>query len=171
MASPIIKGTKFEVLVSTTLLHSFKSKGVTFLSNLKIYSHYLQRPTEIDRLFITPWKIYSLEAKSYSTGLFGNITDPFWLGLTGRAQTKVYNPVTQNFEHIRSLNNNIRRARRKPFKIENIVVVPDGCRIESDYDKVLTLSQLLDMVLSDSYGQKEIDVSEVIESISRIEVY
>src|SRR5690554_4374070 len=112
MSSALIKGTVFELNVSRKLSELSRCM---FLSNFKVYSHYLGKYTEIDRLLFTPWDIYCIEAKSFNTSLEGKFNDNSWIGRSGRRSTTIYNPVFQNFEHIRSLNSALRGVGSRPL--------------------------------------------------------
>jgi hypothetical protein len=169
MASPIKKGTAFEVQISS-VLSSLKNKGCFMLPNLRIHSSFLKTTTEIDRLFITPWNIYCIEAKSFNSELQGRLSDVDWYGRSGTFTTKIFNPVTQNFEHIRSLNNNLRRANKKALEMTNVVVVPDSCNINTDVELVYNFSSFIDSVVSDSFKGVRLNVQEVIDSISAVKV-
>jgi hypothetical protein len=165
VSSAVLKGTVFELEISAALAGI---DGATVLSNLKVYSNFLGRFTEIDRLLIAPWGVYCIEAKSFNSALEGKIDDSQWTGKTGGSSTRVYNPVFQNFEHIRSLNSILRKIGKKPLHMYNAVVVPDSCRIISDSDMVMTRSRFLDRVISDSCSTGTLNVKEVFSNLSKI---
>lgn len=157
-----IKGAAFEVEISNKLAHL---KGCTCLSNVRVYSAFLGKMTEIDRLLITPWGLYCIEAKSFNTEISGRFEDTDWSGWSGKYETWIYNPVFQNFEHIRSLNNNLRKMRKKVVKLDNVVIVPDSCKISSDTNLVMNLSAFMDKLLLDSCNKDKINLPEVIDSL------
>jgi hypothetical protein len=126
----------------------------------------LQRDTEIDRLVIAPWGIYSLEAKSFKTALMGSLEDDYWVGITGRKLTRIYNPIMQNFEHIRCLKRKMRSLFGSYPSIINYVVVPDSCDIKTDAEGfVLNISELLDRIVADSMRGNKIDFRQVAASL------
>jgi hypothetical protein len=136
----LLKGTSFEMELGKYI----KGDSFRLFSNVSIYSYKLRKYTEIDNLVITPWRLYSVESKSFSSYLKGEIGDYQWLGITGRTTTPVYNPVMQNFEHIRSLNSSYFRKYNEFLDVENYVVIPDTCKGISNYSKLKNISDFLD---------------------------
>ena len=153
-----IKGRVFEIDL-TTKLNQFE--GCTLYSNFWIYSHRLRNKTEIDKLLVTPWGIYCIEAKSFDTALEGSFSDKFWVGWTGRKPTTIINPVFQNLEHCRALNALIRRKGQKPITLRNYVVVPDTCVIKTNCGNVVSVSRLLEILVSNSLNKRYIKVNEM----------
>lgn len=164
------KGTAFEVQISTTL-ENLLGRGCYTLPNMWIYSDTLGRKTEIDRLLLTPWGAYCIEAKSFNSRLQGDLGDKQWMGWSGKYEKAIFNPIVQNLEHVRSLRNNIRRTGGLLFPVKNVIVVPDGCQVESNVDYMIySFSQLLSMVIADRAGSVvKLDMRQVIDSISNIE--
>lgn len=149
----LMKGTMFEIELS---LHFKDEEDVVCLPNVEFYSRYLGRPTEVDRILITPNATYFVEQKAYNSVLRGNFEDEYWIGMTGRTLRKLYNPIMQNFEHIRSARNQLYRRMKKKIPIENYVVVPDSCKVEHETPFVLNISNFLDKVWMDiSKGKKQ----------------
>lgn len=164
--SDALKGTAFEIEVTVKLM---AIEGVNVLSNLWVYSETLDKPTEIDRLIIAPWGLYCVEVKSFNSALIGTFNERMWVGRSWKRSTKIYSPVFQNFEHIRSLNNNLRKRKQKPLKMQNIVVVPDSCKIMHDTNMVMGLSQFCDKLLSDSIiYNKSVNVKEILSSLRKV---
>lgn len=163
--SGIVKGTTFEVELAINL-HSLDD--VRVIPNLGVFSPYLGRDTEIDLLVLSPWGIYCLEAKSFNTGLMGSLEDDFWAGVTGRKVTRIYNPVMQNFEHIRCLKRRVKEVTGKFIDVDNYVVVPDSCKISTDVrHMVLNLTELMDKLVSDSFNRPRFSFNEVAASFER----
>jgi hypothetical protein len=160
-----MKGTAFEIELSIVMS---SIEGVKIIPNLTVYSKRLGRDTEIDRLLIYPWGIFSVEAKSFNTALHGSLVDHSWVGVTGRKTTTIYNPIMQNYEHIRSLNNMFYKLTRQYLPLENIVVIPDGCRANTDSDKVYNLSSFRDMLVRRSLNKPKItEISTIAAAITK----
>jgi len=124
--TPQLKGEAFELLLESKIA---SIKNVRCVTNIKIYSPHLGKLTEIDLLVVTPWRVYCLEAKSYTTSLSGNIEEDRWTGYTRDRSTALFNPIIQNFEHIRSLKYNLLKVGLYLNDIPSAVVVPDTCDI------------------------------------------
>lgn len=161
----LMKGTLFEVELT---LHFRDTPGVICYPNLRMYSYHLKKSTEVDRILITPWKIYFVEQKSYTNIVRGHLSDDYWMGITGKKLTKFYNPVMQNFEHIRTFKNQVFCALGKWIEVENYVVVPDTCSVEHETNLVLNMSNFIDRVWRDSIAPHNINVNEVLRIIELI---
>lgn len=143
--------------------------GLRVLSNIGLHSPYLKRETEIDKLVLSPWGLYCIEAKSFNTSIWGSINDDFWVGVTGRKSTKIYNPVMQNFEHIRCLKKKLKKVTGNYIDIVNLVVVPDSCRIHTDVrDMVLNSSELIDYIVADSLKGNKLNLKGIESNLSMI---
>lgn len=163
----LVKGTVFEMHLS----EEFKNVPDVFcLPNVKVMSAFLGKPTEIDRLIVTPWKIYCVEQKSYSSYLKGNLMDEYWSGYTGRTSTVLYNPIMQNFEHIRSLKNAIYKVGKLYIPIENNVVIPDSCQSLSESPMVSNISNFVNKVHLDSVLPHTIPVVAFINLLNKVRV-
>lgn len=142
--------------------------GLRVLSNVVLYSPYLKKETEIDKLVLSPWGLYCIEAKSFNTSIWGSINDDFWVGVTGRKSTKIYNPVMQNFEHIRCLKKRLKTITGNYINISNIVVVPDSCKISTDVrHMVMNVAELVDLLLSDSLKGDRLNFEQVASGLEK----
>lgn len=167
MVRGLFKGTMFEVEFSM----NFKdADNVTCLSNVRVFSHFLKRATEIDRILVTPWKIYFVELKSFNSYIKGNLSDKEWIGITGKTVTKIYNPVMQNYEHLRSFSNRSFQETGKFVKAENFVVVPDSCVVQTNSAHVLNLSNFINKVWTDSTLGTFSDPKEFLKIVERVRV-
>lgn len=141
-------GNWFEQQVATELICKFP--GTVILHNLELYSHYLSlvkaHPTitQIDIVFITPFRIYVIEAKKWGFEIIGNREDYHWIGKSN-AKTFIENisPILQNMVHMRTLKNALRMDNHNIPDFESCVCVPNGTRIVSDCVEVMELSQLI----------------------------
>lgn len=141
-------GERFEEFIVDTIHSELDSKHY-ICQNLTLYSHLLERDTQIDIVIVTSSRVYCIEAKRFRTTLKGSINDRMWTGNSGRYYTKLYNPVLQNAEHIRCLKREIRRLGFPAPRIENIVCVPNECEILADIPNVLTLGTLISVMEND----------------------
>lgn len=165
-----MKGTVFEIEMS---MRFENDPDIICLPNIKIWSRFLKRHTEIDRLIVTNWGIYCVEQKSYRDHLIGELGDENWIGITGRTTTKIYNPIMQNFEHIRSMQNEIYKIGHYYIPMENNVVVPDTCKIKSSSPLVYNMSNFINSVYSDSVSKPRLgfDTRQLVNFLKRVSVH
>lgn len=164
----VTSGYLFEYNVFDTL-KQFLKMPVRFIRNLKVYSIKLGKFTDIDLLIITQHKVYCIECKGFKTSLTGSMNDRYWIGKTGKFETEIFSPVMQNFEHVRSLNSNLRLINCEPLDIEPIICVQDRCHVKSDYDSIYSLMGLCLKIEQDSLKyDKTINIEEVIDNIKRL---
>ena len=164
----VSSGYLFEYSVFDTL-RQFLKIPVRFIRNLKVYSIKLGKFTDIDLLIITQHKVYCVESKGFTSYLIGSINDKYWTGKSGKYETEIFNPVIQNFEHVRSLNSNFRLINCEPLNAEPVICVKDKCHVKSDYDNIYTITGLCLKIEQDSLRyEKTIDIEEVIDNIKRL---
>lgn len=164
-----MKGTVFEIELS---MHFEGYRDILCIPNVRVYSRFLQRATEIDRLLVTTWGLYSVEQKSYSSRIVGELSDEYWLGITGRTSTQIYNPIMQNFEHIRSLRNEIYRLAHYDIPIMNYVVVPDTCIVQTESPMVMNIQQFVNMVHRDAVSKSKLpfSIKEFLHLLEKVKV-
>lgn len=143
-----MNGTWFELHVANELSRLFPESVV--LHDLPLYSYYLsnwyERPitTQIDLVFITPYRIYVIEAKKWGDEICGNREDYKWTGKPNAKNfVKNMNPVSQNLVHLRELKNLLRRNNYDVPDFESCICVPDGTKIITDCKEVLEMSQMI----------------------------
>jgi len=159
----VVKGTAFEIEVSITLSNL---QGFVEVRNLQVYSHFLKKPTEIDRLILSPWGLFSIEAKSFTNYLRGEYEDKNWVGTTGQTNTVIFNPVVQNYEHIRSLKNALCPIIGEYVRIENLVVAPDSCNIISNFEGAMNLSNMTNLLARRALGKPTVhNLSDIARAI------
>lgn len=164
-----VKGNAFESEIQQELSYVLDGYGKIY-QGVYLYSHSLGTFTEIDLLIVTPKKIYSLEAKSFRNVLEGSMHMTMWIGKTSKYVTKIYNPYFQNITHIRALRKAFYDLGVRLPIIENYVIVPNTCRIRSDYDKIFKISQLVSRISEDKYiGKDIIDVEKFDKALGIIQ--
>jgi hypothetical protein len=163
----ILKGNVFELEFSM-LMSSIP--GVKVFSNFKVHSKYLERSTDIDRLIVCPWGVYSIELKSFNHHFSGEWGDTNWVGFTGRKRTEIFNPVIQNYEHIRSLNWQVYRIGKKFIPIDNYILVPNSCEINSSVNLVMNIKDFIPRLMEDSVRRpsNKTFVSEFLSILGKV---
>lgn len=161
-------GNTFEFQIMDELRVSFPD--AVLMHDLRLYSTFLKTDTQIDIVAITKFGVFVIEAKNWKHWVKGSYDDFNWTGLSSnRKIMTVFNPVHQNFIHIRALRNKLRVAGYSPATFHNFVVVPDGTQINSNCSEVVNLSILirkLQQIANDT--QKIMDVQEMYQVIDQV---
>lgn len=141
MRNLLVSGETFEFRLMSLIRSAFPEAII--LHDLHVNSSYLGKETQIDVVAVTECGVFVIEAKNWKHWIKGNYDDHQWSGLTNERKTiTVFNPYHQNFIHVRTLRNAIRRNGTEPKQFYNIVVLPDGTNIYSDCKEVINLSAL-----------------------------
>jgi hypothetical protein len=120
------------------------------ICNSIYYNSRLGKNTEIDILIVTRHGLYSIECKGYTGALTGEFNMRKWLGQSGRkGGLSIYNPIMQNFMHIRCLRNFLFSSFGEWYDIRNYVVVPDKTKIYTDNEFVIHQSTLRNILQAD----------------------
>ena len=99
-----IKGSLGEDEIYALLSQKIKGKKLLF-KNIYIPKNNSET-TEIDILLVSPKGIFVFESKNYSGYILGNIDSYNWIQSFGKGKNnKFYNPILQNKNHIKALEN------------------------------------------------------------------
>lgn len=63
------------------------------------------KTTQIDHIVVSNFGIFCIETKDYSGWIFGRATDKYWTQVLYRKKTRFYNPMRQNYAHVKSVEN------------------------------------------------------------------
>lgn len=149
----VYSGKKFELIVA---FHLRSNYDYPILFNRQFFDVDSHRDRECDLLFVTPFKIYSVECKNYNGYIAGNLFDSKWRFASSGRKNKVSNPYLSNKRRIRLLRGKFYENNYNPPEIENVIVVPDNCNIHVPYKKIYNLTDFLNLVRLDSVTNKEI---------------
>ncbi len=122
--------------------------------NYKVINNILipnkDKTSQIDHLVISEYGIFIIENKNYQGNIYGKQYDKTWTQVIKRAKNTFYNPIAQNYGHIKALENII----GKEYKIYSIIVFSDKAvlnrvSIEDEENiKVINESNLLQTIKS-----------------------
>lgn len=139
------------------------------LHDLKLYSAYLGKDTQIDLAVITKKAVFIIEAKNWKYWVSGEYSDYEWSGKSRDNKImKVFNPIHQNFIHIRALRNAMRGIGFNPVPFYNVVVVPDGTEIKSNCKEVMNFSKLMRFVQLSANTSNEIDMGAYRDCMKKV---
>lgn len=84
-----------------------KIKGYKLLSDIMIRSE--NGTSQIDHILIGKKGIFVIETKDYSGLIYGDEYSKHWTQIINRTNNQFYNPIRQNYGHIKSLERYIKR--------------------------------------------------------------
>ena len=134
------------------------------------------KTSQIDHLVISNYGIFIIENKNYQGHIYGKQYDKSWTQVIGKSRNTFYNPIAQNYGHIKAVENII----GENYKIYSIIVFGQKAVISKvDIDdrkniKVINESQLLTTIQSFDkvlLSNEEVRMlfNKVLESMASIE--
>ena len=134
------------------------------------------KTSQIDHLVISNYGIFIIENKNYQGRIYGKQYDKSWTQVIGKSRNTFYNPIAQNYGHIKAVQNII----GKNHKIYSVIVFSDKAVInrvdieDTKNIKVINESQLLSTIQSFDevlLSNEEVRTlfNKVLESMASIE--
>ncbi len=96
-----VKGVLGETGAYLGMLANLDSKKYKIFNNIKIVDQ--RGKTQIDHVVISKYGIFVIEVKNYQGWIFGNEKEKYWTQNIYGKKTRFYNPLWQNFRHIKAL--------------------------------------------------------------------
>lgn len=161
-------GETFEFFIMDLLRVSFP--GAVLLHDLKVYSTFLGKDTQIDVVLVLPNGVFAIEAKNWKHWVSGEYGDFHWTGKSRDNKImQVFNPIHQNFIHVRALRNAMRNTGFSPVFFHSFVVVPDGTQIKSSCKEVVSVTALISRMREViATSNDSIDVAAYSKCISEV---
>jgi Nuclease-related domain len=75
----------------------------TVLNDLMLPSEGSIGTTQIDHVVVSNYGIFVVETKSYTGWIFGNAYQPYWTQVIYRHRERFFNPLRQNYTHIKAV--------------------------------------------------------------------
>lgn len=154
----VASGDTFELVVGEYLKSVYDCEVIY---NAEFHCPRIFRGTECDVICVTPQKIYCIECKNYSSAISGKSSDLEWVFYSRGKRSNVANPVLSNLRHIRAIRGLFRKNGLTPPQIENLVCVPDTCKIHTDCEEVINIRSLISLVNLDSFGTVNYNIKDV----------
>lgn len=101
---PIWTGKLGERFVSRKL-HKLNPAYYRVLNDLMLPSQGNSSATQIDHVVISNYGIFCIETKAYKGWIFGDASQEFWTQVIYRHKERFYNPLRQNFAHVKAIEN------------------------------------------------------------------
>lgn len=161
---PTIKGRIGEKSVAATL--AFLPKDEYVVLNDLMYRDG-NRTTQIDHIVISVYGIFVIETKNYKGWIFGNSNRDYWTQNIFGNKYSLYNPISQNQNHIRFLIRKFKELRTKELYIYSIVVFLNASKLylTGDCENVLWRNELNDYIKSCQQQIMTIDDCRYIEAL------
>ena len=103
----ILMGKSGERFVKRKLLELDPAHYV-ILNDLMLPSNGSLKTTQIDHVVVSNFGIFVIETKSFSGWIFGNAYDKQWTQVLYRYKQRFYNPLHQNYAHLKAVESLIR---------------------------------------------------------------
>ena len=163
----VLSGDSFESLVGNTLAEEL---DCIVKYNLRFFSPRINKGLECDVIVITPFKIYVIECKNYSTSISGKSLSTYWSFISSHKRGFVQNPILLNDRRVRTLKGQLRNKGLDDVEIVSLVCVPASCRIINDNNGVVVnYSVIPHKIKQICEGEPKLDmdyVSNIIDEIS-----
>ncbi len=160
-----IKGFVGEKTTSSVLFFLNKSKYKVLNDVILKSGGYT---TQIDHIVISDFGIFVIETKNYKGWIVGSENAEFWTQVIYRRKEKLYNPIRQNFGHIKALKNCLHEYPNVVYK--SIIVFPSKADIKvNTTTDVIYLQNLLETIRK--YSQinlSETDKENIYNKISSL---
>jgi hypothetical protein len=101
LSLPTVKGKFGEAKVSF-VLNRLDEENYFILNDLLIPTEN-GKTTQIDHVVVSPFGIFVLETKNYQGWIFGDEKSKYWTQTIYKRKERFYNPVRQNYGHIKSI--------------------------------------------------------------------
>ena len=156
-----IKGTLGEARQEIRL-HTLDREKYKVINDIIIPNK--DKTSQIDHLIISNYGIFVIENKNFSGSIYGSEKDRSWTQVMGKSRNTFYNPILQNYGHIKALQALIGNNKQ----IYSIIVFGEKATlkkidIENENIKVINETKLLETIKT----YKE-SLNKVLESMSTI---
>lgn len=160
-----VKGS-FGELKQGVRLYTLPRENYKILNDIII--PHREKTTQIDHLVISKYGVFVIENKNFAGSIYGSEYDKNWTQVMGRTNYKFYNPVLQNYAHIKAIENIIGEDK----KIYSIIVFSDKStlkkvEVNNDDIKVINEVDLLNVIKSFTYQHlNDCEVKDCLKKIS-----
>ena len=125
---PYLKGLIGEKFVSRKL-SKLDLDHYKILDDLLLPSNGNLNTTQIDHIVVSNYGIFCIETKSYKGWIFGNANDKYWTQVIYRHKERFYNPLRQNYAHVKAIEELISFKYSKA-QILSFVVFPNAGKLK-----------------------------------------
>lgn len=121
-----LTGAIGEAFVSRKL-HELPEASYSILNNILLPSSGNTPTTQIDHIVVSIYGIFCIETKSHSGWIYGSAQSKYWKQVKYANRYPLYNPLWQNYAHIKALERVLSLHMRQP--IVSLIAFPSAERI------------------------------------------
>lgn len=163
---PRWKGESGEHFVTEQLLGLDPSK-YSVISDLLLPSQGNISTTQIDQVVVSNFGIFVIETKAYSGWIFGDARWPYWTQTLYHHKSRFYNPIRQNYGHIKAVETLV-RPHSPVVPVVGFIAFPsaDRIRVSGTYavgtprDIIRKIKAFTDPVLTD---ERKFDILQKLQ--------
>lgn len=126
--SPSRRGRKAENFVSSNLLELNPAR-YKILNDVMLPSRGNSATTQIDHIVVSNYGIFCIETKAHKGWIFGNANQDYWTQVIFRYKGRFYNPLRQNFAHVKAIEDVLGKWRLKR-SIVSLVIFPNADKLK-----------------------------------------
>lgn len=157
-----IKGFIGEKSVSRNLSKLNKEK-FKIINNIML--NVGEETTQIDHLVVSNYGLFIIETKNYSGWILGNEYDNYWTQVIYKRKEKLYNPIRQNYRHIKALQEILKNypnlifhpivafTKRADLKVQTSADVVYTSDLTSTINKYCTIETISDVQKEEIYNK------------------
>ena len=162
---PVLIGKSGENFVSRKLL-DLDSHHYKVLDDLMLPSLGNLKTTQIDHIVVSTYGVFCIETKSYSGWIFGNAHQQHWTQVIYRHKTRFYNPLRQNYAHVKAIEALIRPS-FPTVPILGFVAFPSAEKLQvSGTDSVGQARDIVSKIESFKMPiLSDLDVSKILQTL------
>jgi hypothetical protein len=147
-------------------LQTLDENEYTVFHNICLPSNGNTEITQIDHIVVSRFGIFCIETKGQSGWIFGSKNRKYWTEVIYRNKYRLYNPIWQNYAHIKAIEYLIGDKLKAP--IVPFLVFPNSEKIKvDDCDLVGNGTEILDKIRY--YSTQIYDIDEYIEICNKID--
>lgn len=101
--SPQFKGRQGEKFVNNKFLSQLDPINYTLLTDIMLQNESDIGTTQIDHVIVSNFGVFCVETKAYSGWILGRESDKYWTQSINYQKYRFYNPLRQNYGHVKTL--------------------------------------------------------------------
>ena len=168
---PSWKGKIGEKAVSKALSDLLPEHYIV-LNDIMLASVGSTNATQIDHIVVSKYGIFCIETKAHKGWIFGGAEQKYWTQVIYRYKNKFFNPLRQNFAHIKAIEGLLESHLRAPIIPLIVFTRADKLQI-SGIDSVVNISAVVSKIQSYSrivYSDEERDaIFQLLESANIVD--
>jgi hypothetical protein len=110
-------------------LNKLDQRYYKILNDLLLPSQGNTATTQIDHLVVSNFGVFVIETKSYKGWIFGRAEEEYWTQVIYNYRKKFYNPLRQNYAHVKAVENLIKNKFLNA-QIVSLIVFPHAGRLK-----------------------------------------